>query len=279
MPAEISLSVSIVCYKTSMSELETVFQSLLLSVQNLKRQYPDIPLRLLLVDNSDPAIEFHRCESLAVLISSQKMELQIFEGHGNIGYGRGHNLAIENAAAKYHLILNSDITLEPDALVVGIEYLQSEPEAAIVSPYVVDKEGEREFLCKRYPAILTLFVRGFCPPGIRSLFKQRLARYEYRDHERDSNPWQAEIVSGCFMLCRADALKKIGGFDPGYFLYFEDFDLSLRIAEQGNVVFLPTMRIAHFGGNAAGKGLRHVLMFCRSAWTFYCTHGWRLLRQ
>lgn len=280
MPSDISLSISIVCYETPLPELETLFQSLALSVQYLKNTYPDTECRLLLIDNSESGhIEFARCDALSLLITTQRIELQIIQGHGNIGFARGHNLAIESSMFDYHLILNTDIRLAPETLLNGVKYLQSEPEAVLVSPYVIDAYGKRQFLCKRYPSLLTLFLRGFCPEFIRRLFKQRLARYEYRDKERESEPWQAEIVSGCFMLCRASALGNVNGFDPAYFLYFEDFDLSLRMATQGRVMFLPTMRIEHYGGGAARKGRRHVLLFIRSAWTFYSTHGWRFIRQ
>lgn len=76
------------------------------------------------------------------------------------------------------------------------------------------------------------------------------------------------IVSGCFMLFRTDALKALGGFDERYFLYFEDFDLSLRAQKLGRVVYYPGVRIQHYGGGAGRKGWRHIKMFLRSALTF-----------
>jgi hypothetical protein len=71
-------------------------------------------------------------------------------------------------------------------------------------------------------------------------------------------------------------LRAAGGFDPRYFMYFEDYDLSLRIAAQGTVAYEPAMRIVHHGGEAARKGWRHVGWFVRSAWRFFSRHGWKL---
>ena len=83
------------------------------------------------------------------------------------------------------------------------------------------------------------------------------------------------IVSGCFMLLRTPVLKQLGGFDPRYFLYFEDFDLSIRAARMTRIAYVPSVRITHLGGQAARKGLKHVRMFITSAYKFYSRHGWR----
>ena len=85
------------------------------------------------------------------------------------------------------------------------------------------------------------------------------------------------LVSGCFMFFRKKVLDRLGGFSPRYFLYFEDFDLSLRTALVADVVYVPAVRILHHGGYAAKKGLRHVRLFCASALRFYRTHGWKVV--
>ena len=51
--------------------------------------------------------------------------------------------------------------MEPDCLIRGISYLRANIDAAIVSPYVSNFNGEKQFLCKRYPAVFDFFLRGF----------------------------------------------------------------------------------------------------------------------
>ncbi len=60
------------------------------------------------------------------------------------------------------------------------------------------------------------------------------------------------------MLFRTEVLKKLGGFDPRYFLYFEDYDLSLRTHEVARVAYVPSVRVLHHGGDAARKGWTHI---------------------
>jgi len=84
-----------------------------------------------------------------------------------------------------------------------------------------------------------------------------------------------EIASGCCMLVRSSALKAVGGFDQDFFLYFEDFDLSLRLQREGELLFDPAMQAVHHGGYAASKGLAHIRWFVRSGIRFFRLHGWR----
>lgn len=60
-----------------------------------------------------------------------------------------------------------------------------------------------------------------------------------------------------------------------YFLYFEDFDLSLRAGRLGLSAYCPGMARPAFGGGVARKGWRHIACFARSAARFFNTHGWR----
>ncbi|WP_244145431.1 glycosyltransferase family 2 protein [Paraburkholderia mimosarum] len=202
----------------------------------------------------------------------------LIAGHGNIGYGRGHNLAITQPLGRYHLILNPDIDIHPDALAKAIEFMEAHPDAGLLSPAIFDDDGEMQFLCRQYPTLIDLLVRGFLPTSMRRLFARRLARYEMRAriNGRDT-VWDPPIVSGCFMLFRSDVLKRLSGFDPRYFLYFEDYDLSLRTHDVARVAYVPSVRVLHHGGGASRKGFAHIRMFVTSAFKFFNRFGWKWL--
>ena len=78
------------------------------------------------------------------------------------------------------------------------------------------------------------------------------------------------------MLIRTALFTRLGGFDPRFFMYFEDYDLSLRAGRESTVAYIPAARIVHHGGEASRKGLRHVVWFLRSARQFFAIHGWKL---
>lgn len=265
------LSVSIVVYRPDRAMLDRVFETLAVALQQLM---PAQRARLYLIDNGGPG-ELVGTPKAAL---RGEFELEVIAGHGNVGYGRGHNLAIHRALSRYHLVLNPDIELDERGLTEALSFLNAHPDIGLLTPFIRDERGEQQFLCRRFPTVLDLFARGFLPTSLRRVFATRLARYEMRDVIDDRTiVWDPPIVSGCFMLFRTDILKRLDGFDPRYFLYFEDYDLSLRTHEISRVVYVPAVRILHHGGGAARKGLTHVKLFASSAFRFFGRFGWKWL--
>jgi GT2 family glycosyltransferase len=275
--AAVDLSVSIVVFRPDLEELADTLRSLGVAAERAREAEALGRVELCLVDNGG-AVAAGLEDTIAAALSrfAPWLSVQVLSSHGNVGYGRGHNFAITRAGAGYHLVLNPDVILEPDALVEGLCYLESHAEVGLITPRVYDTTGGRQYLCKRYPSVMVLALRGFGPAFLRRRFGRMLDRYEMRDLPDDAPTSPIPIASGCFMLCRRQPLAAIGGFSPEYFLYFEDFDLSLRFAGQAAIAYVPAVRIRHAGGAAAGKGWAHRGMFIRSAFTFFRRHGWRL---
>ena len=263
-----SLSVSIVVFHPDRQVLAATLSSLDIAVKQAESDGCIDNWTMTIIDNSDPCFRF----------DEMARKPRVLAGQGNVGFGRGHNLAIAEAASDFHLVLNPDVIIAPQALSNALRFAAAHPKAGIIVPLVVNAHGEQEFLCKRYPSVLDLFLRGFAPEFVKRLFSRRLARYEMRDVIGDrASYFDPPIASGCFMLFRTALLKKLGGFDPRFFLYFEDYDLSIRASRLSRIVYVPTVRITHLGGQAARKGWAHVRMFVSSAYKFYSLHGWRWL--
>jgi GT2 family glycosyltransferase len=202
--------------------------------------------------------------------------IELVAGHGNVGYGRANNLVLPRLASDFHLVMNPDVEIDREALVRGLEVLRGDARSGLVAPDAYGDDGARQFLCKRYPSVWVLFLRGFAPAVLRRRFARRLADYEMRDVVAAEAIADVPLASGCFMLMRTALFRRVGGFDPRYFLYFEDYDLSVRVGREAGIAYVPAARIVHHGGEAARKGPRHVAWFLRSAWRFFSTHGWKI---
>lgn len=274
------LTVSIVVYKSDAQLFRRTLESLCAAIVRARQQH-NLNASLYIIDN-DARHHANINQAKAFFASAQQScfdKLALTVTPLNLGYGRGHNRAIRDSQADYYLVLNPDVVMEEDALCRALSCMMENSGTAIVSPHGVGPEGEPLYLCKRFPLVFVLFLRGFAPDWVRRRFGGHLSRYEM--HELGLASCAVDgvpIVSGCCMLVRGALLQRVGGFDERYFLYFEDFDLSLRLGNLGTNVYLPTMKIIHYGGSAARKGLWHILLFIRSAVRFYSDYGWRWFR-
>ena len=264
-----TISLSLVFFRQEPLEFSITLRSLSLALA-----ISGMSFKLSIVDNSPHDYDSSEIESLiADYFSSEQYRYQ--RSQTNLGFGAGHNLALDTDS-EFHLILNPDLVLDEDAISNALAFMQANPECGLLTPRAYWDNGQRQFLCKRYPTVLDLLLRGFAPPGIRKLFHKRLAHYEMADviNELDVY-WDPPIISGCFMLFRTEVWKQLGGFDPRFFLYFEDFNLSLQAHAITRVAYVPSVRLIHHGGHASRKGWRHIKMFSRSMFTFFSIHGWK----
>ena len=275
-PSTTRLSVAIVLYHSPVKLLLSTICSLYEAAQIALNEGQLGGIKLTLIDNSQcREYETSLRTALGDLALGAFFELNYTKTAHNGGFGGGHNRVLPTLDSDYHLILNPDVELAESALLVGLSTLQGDPGLTLVCPRVVGSSGEQEFLCKSYPSVLVLLLRAFAPAFIRDYFRVQLDAYEMRDAYTGDQPQQVLLASGCFMLLRSSALLEVGGFNEKYFLYFEDFDLSLRLGEQGRLRFLPTMQIVHHGGYAASKGIRHIWLFIKSGFRFFNDHGWK----
>jgi hypothetical protein len=268
------LSISIVVFELNESLLRKCLDSLLVAIGNAKEENLLRNTALTIIDNGNNEASIRL--TLDEMKMTPFMEPRLVAGQGNVGYGVAHNLAIMTSDKTFHLILNPDVILARTSLTEILRFTLNHPEVCMIAPHGETPSQNNAHLCKRYPSVLAFFVRGFAPGFARNLFANHLRHYEYHDLDHSAPTLGIELISGCCMFARTSALKAVGGFDPRYFLYFEDFDLSKKMSQIGKIAYLPDARIIHYGGESASKGLQHILYFCRSAFRFYRTHGLKI---
>ncbi|MFL5493317.1 MAG: glycosyltransferase family 2 protein [Gemmatimonadales bacterium] len=271
-----TISVSVVVYQSDLGALRGTVASLGGALERAREEGLLQHATVTLVDNKMPdevALDAMVHEESARV---PWVEFHLIRGQGNVGYGRGHNLAILSSDAVYHLVLNPDVVIAPEALAEGIRFFLANPDVGLVAPDIRTPDGERQYVCRRYPSVFMLFLRGFGPAPLRRLFRSYMEAHELRPLIGDSVVKGIPTVGGCFMFARLDVLRAVGGFSPDYFVYFEDYDLSVRLGRRASLAFVPAVRITHTGGNTARKGMRHILLFIQGAATFFRTHGWKL---
>lgn len=271
-----SVSVSIVTYAPHLEVLRKTLSSLSAAIGYARARSALGESVVWLVDNGPGVVwKVQLKELLANEFAETPSSAGVISGHRNVGYSRGNNLAIQRCTQNYHLVLNPDVVLEEDALFEALVFMESNGDVGMLTPSVTETNGERQYLCKRYPSVLDLLLRGFAPAEVKRFFRKRLEKYEMRDETGDNSLLDVPIASGSFMFFRRTELSQVGGFADVFFMYFEDFDLSIRIGKISRIAYVPTVKITHYGGQAAGKGLKHIAMFIRSGFIFFMRNGWK----
>ena len=246
---------SIVLYKNEPKEVSAAIRSFLST---------PLEVMLIVVDNSPD-------DNLRLLVESEGAQY-IFNGK-NVGYGAGHNIAIDKCTGcqEYHLILNPDIAFEPETIPLLYRFMNDNQNIGLVMPRILYADGSEQRLCKLLPTPADLLIRRFL--GRHSRFIDRLKKYELWDVDLDI-PREVPSLSGCFMFIRSSTLLRIGRFDERYFMYMEDVDLCRRIGKYYKTVFYPLASITH--GYAKGSYRNSTLLkyHVQSAAKYFVKWGW-----
>lgn len=253
--ASLSLGVSIVLYRTPISEIEALLGEIL--QQGAAHVY--------LVDNSPASFDTFGNWSPPERVSILRMER-------NLGYGGGHNIPIYDSIRrhKYHLVSNPDIRLGPDVLPRLYQLMEQRPEVGLAMPQVVGPDGALHYLCKRSPSPLEYLPSW---AGSKAWRERRRAHFEMRDNSYDRE-MRPECLSGCFMFLRSEVLRRIGAFDERFFMYFEDFDLSRRVRQVAETLYWPQVRVTHEHRRGHRRSLRLLRIFGSSALRYFNKWGW-----
>jgi len=270
---EIRISASLVVYRPDLAILGRVLQALQSAGQEVHRNCA-ARLNLTLVDNSDDDSWFERLvawvESQSAAV--QAWELNLLRSPGNIGYGRGNNLVIERTESDYHFVINPDLFVEPDSLVQALRFMQRSPDVGLLVPSVFGEDGERHYLCKRNPTLFVLYLRSFAPGWLNNYFQSTLDWFEMRDRNYDEVIDGVEFPSGCFMFFRTRFLKQLKGFDPDYFMYFEDADIGQRMLKIARIVYVPDVKVIHLWGRGTHSNPRLRRETIKSALIYWKKH-------
>ncbi|SKA84097.1 Glycosyltransferase, GT2 family [Thiothrix eikelboomii] len=184
---------------------------------------------LILVDNSADATEHQRTQALAQHFPTGW--LQVVIAPENLGFAKGMNLAWQHAQTlgqwDYALILNNDITAQPQLLATLCTYMAEHPRTALLG--VAADTGTAIQSGLHYQRWTGLMF----PTAVMGSF---------------------QVATGYCLLLRPQAIQG-ELFDPRYFMYGEDVELSWRLREQGwNVEILAQPLLTHTPAQSSREG-------------------------
>ncbi|SDD80770.1 glycosyltransferase family 2 protein [Rhodospira trueperi] len=170
--------------------------------------------------------------------------LRLVHGQGNVGFGAGCNLGVARARGTHVLLLNPDCLPAAGAVERLLALVTAQPDDAwVAGPRLLKADGTEQ-------------SGGRCNAGTPGQwlgeafggpFAARWGRVNlHRQPVPAADLVEVPAISGAFMLMPTAFFRRLGGFDPGYFLYFEDLALC-RAARRagGRVLFAPAVTAVH----------------------------------
>lgn len=172
------------------------------------------------------------------------------------GFGANHNAAFQRCNQDFFCPLNPDIVLNENPFPSLLQALQ-ETGAALVAPRVYSLAGEIEDSVRYFPTVLGLLKKLiFCDKGTVILSGQQAQVIDW--------------VAGMFMLFDSTAFRLLQGFDPHYFLYYEDVDICYRARQKSlKVLIVPTVSVTHDAQRDSHKKLRHLRWHLQSMGRYF----------
>lgn len=256
----VDLSVSIVTYNNSRTISATLDS--LLALLPVEFSYV-----ITVIDNgsTDETLEIvSRYQDRLILLCAEK---------GNIGFGAAHNRTLQNLDSRYHLIMNPDISLtNTQSIRCLVDCLDCQPDIGMVVPCIISPAGETQYLCRRQPTFLDLSIRFL--PGYMMPKRQRFHTMQDQDYTQS---FDVPFASGCFLMIRTELWCQLGGFDPRFFLYLEDADLTRRVNQVSRTIYIPDAVVIHQWERSSYKNVRHGLVHLASLFRYFQKWGWAFI--
>lgn len=212
-------------------------------LQSIYEQASKVNFEVIVVDNAstDDSVQMVKTEFLHVIL---------IENSENKGFAAANNQGIAVARGRYALLLNSDTVIQNNAIAETVSFADAHPDAAVVSCRVLNPDQTLQPTCFMFPSILNMLLSS---TYLYKLFpKSKFFGREQMTWWDRNNIREVDVVTGCFMLVRREAIQQVGTMDEQFFMYGEETDWCYRFRQAGwKVVFTPACEIIHLGGQSS----------------------------
>jgi N-acetylglucosaminyl-diphospho-decaprenol L-rhamnosyltransferase len=263
-PASPRLSIIIVNYRSWEETARLVSQ--IQSGESLRRGTAEV----IVVDNHSPPHPLARRLRRAEGVSLRRWGR-------NRGFGRAVNEGVRLGRGQWFLLLNPDVTVDPgflDGVLALVDRLDRDSEGpgmptGVVGLGVDNPDGSRQPSTGPFPTLAGTLTRLLLPRPWRKC-------HFFSPRNEDHVPW----ATGCCLLLRRGVLEDLGGFDPGFFLYYEDVDLCRRASAGGwTVRHEPSLRAVHHAPLHSRPVRPHLRLLTRHSLLLYAFKHWSRWQQ
>ncbi len=191
----------------------------------------------------------------------------------NKGFAYANNLGIKIATGDIIMLLNPDTVLNDNFFTKCFQYMDSNPNAAIVGPLILNNDSSIQASVRRFPdwrsQLLILLKMKNIIPQQKWLANYLIPNFDY------GTIAEVDQIMGAAMIIPRSTFDKIGLLDQKYFIWFEEVDFCQRAKKHGlSIKFVPNFSLKHYGGASFEQAptVAKQLMFNRSMMRYFIKH-------
>ncbi len=214
-------------------------------LKTVYEQTKSVAFEVIVVDNASE-------DGSADMVRTAFPQAVLIANTTNRGFAAANNQGIAAARGRYVLLLNSDTLILDGAIDKTLAFAEAHAEAAAVACRVLNPDRTWQPTCFMFPSALNLLIGALYLnkvfPHSRLWGRERMTWWDGLEAR------VVEVVTGCFILVRREAIEQVGVLDESYFMYGEEADWCYRFRQAGwKVLFTPGAQIVHLGGVSSAQ--------------------------
>ena len=238
------VSIIIVNYKTP--------NLLLNCIKSIFSETVAISFEIIVVDNNSN-------DGSRALINNNYPAVNYIQSNSNLGFGKANNLGIKSANGRNIFFLNSDTILISNAVKILSDFLDGNENVGVCGGNLFDmnKNPTHSYL-KVFPGFFSELNQVLF-----SVYTNFFLKNSFFNH--GEKPIKVSYITGANMMVKRSIINSIGGFDPDFFLYFEETELQFRIYNSGfKIMNLPNSKIIHLEGASSTFHEKKIQLYLQS---------------
>jgi GT2 family glycosyltransferase len=187
------------------------------------------------------------------LIRQKYPAAKVIANAENKGYSGGMNQGLAVAEGEYVLFMNPDMVLTEDCITPLLNKLEADETIGLIGPQLRYGDGSLQPTVKNDPGLLSQVLILL---KLHHVFKPKsLNKYLAKDFDYNRES-EVEQLMGAFLMGRTETIRKIGGWDNDYPLWWEDLQFCTDTRRNGyKVIYTPSTHLTHFEGKSAAQAL------------------------
>lgn len=237
------VSIIIVNYNTE--------NELLSCLSSLSKYKPALELETIVVNNSEHNYYFEK-------IKTQYPDVT-YISNNNSGFSQAINLGVEISLGTQLIFINPDNLFIEDCITPIFNFIKEYQHAGVCGPMLLNNDMTYQNSTGFRMGIFYEIAEAFFFISLFRLIQKIRYIKKQKVHQNSETSW----LSGAFIMVRRSVFEEVGGFDPDYFLNYEDIDFCLKVKEHGfKNYYFPYLKCLHTGLASQAKDYEQ-LVFSR----------------